>query len=66
MAHKEIREIEKMILQKNPGFTIESSGSGHRKVKNATGGTVYTLPSTPGRGRWKQNLLSELRRRGLI
>ena len=65
MAHKEIREIEKQILAKNPGFSIVDGGK-HRKVKNETGGTVYTLPTTPGGGRWKETLLSDLRRKGLI
>ncbi len=65
MAHKEIREIEKMILAKNPGFSIIDGGK-HRKVKNAAGGTVATLPTTPGGGRWKQNLLSDLRKKGLL
>ena len=45
---------------------FEQSKGGHLIVRNAEGNRVYALPSTPGRGRWKQNLLTELRRKGIL
>lgn len=62
--HKDLRDIVKQ-LRRN-GYTIEQVKGGHYKVKNANGGTVYMLPSTPGGGRWKQNLEATLKRKGLI
>lgn len=66
MPHKEIREIISQIKKANPGFTIEPTKGGHYKVKNESGGTVYSLPGTPGGGRWKANLLGDLKRKGLV
>jgi hypothetical protein len=63
--HKEIREIVKQIKEHNPGYSVEPGGK-HLKVKNPQGKTLYTLPTTPGGGRWKQNLLADLGRKGLI
>ncbi len=63
--HKEVREIVKQIKAKHPDHSVVPAGK-HLKVKTAAGQTVYTLPSTPGGGRWKQNLLADLRRKGLI
>lgn len=62
--HKEVREIkERLEVQ---GWTVsEVRGGGHYmacppdKTKRCV-----TLPSTPGKGRWKQNLTSQLRRSG--
>jgi predicted RNA binding protein YcfA (HicA-like mRNA interferase family) len=65
VAHKEIRELIREIEAN--GFTVVGPGKGgHFKVKNAQGGTVYTLPGTPSGGRWKQNLRADLRRRGIL
>jgi predicted RNA binding protein YcfA (HicA-like mRNA interferase family) len=63
-VHKEIRELVRQIEAN--GFTVEPTKGGHFKVKNANGGTVYSLPGTPGGGRWKQNLVADLRRKGII
>jgi predicted RNA binding protein YcfA (HicA-like mRNA interferase family) len=62
--HKEVREIVRQLEAK--GYTVESGKGGHLIVRNADGKRVYALPSTPGRGRWKQNLLGDLRRRGIL
>jgi predicted RNA binding protein YcfA (HicA-like mRNA interferase family) len=62
--HKEVREIVKLIEAN--GYTVEPSGAGHFIIRNAAGKRVWALPGTPGRGRWKQNLLSDLRKRGII
>ena len=61
---KEIREIVKLIEAN--GFTVEGGGNRHYKVKNADGVTVAVLPSTPGQGRWRQNALADLKRKGII
>lgn len=61
--HKEIREIARQLEAQ--GWTIRPSKAGHHiatppdKTKRAV-----VLPGTPGRGRWKQNLLAQLRRSG--
>lgn len=64
MMNKEVREIVKQIQAK--GYTVEPSKGGHLIVRNADGNRVFALPSTPGRGRWKQNLITELRRKGIL
>ena len=59
---KEVREIaEKLVKQ---GWRIEE-GSKHAKAypPDPTK-SVVILPGTPGKGRWKQNLISQLRRSG--
>lgn len=61
--HKEIREIVRDLRKR--GYTVAIGGK-HLKVKDEQGRTVYTLPTSPGGGRWKQNLLSDLRRKGLL
>jgi hypothetical protein len=66
MAHKEIRELIRQILKANPGYSVEQTKGGHYKVKDEQGRTIYSLPGTPGGGRWKENLQGELRRKGLI
>lgn len=62
--HKEVKEIVKLIEAN--GYTVEPSKGGHLLVLNAEGKRVWALPSTPGKGRWKQNLLSDLRRREIL
>ncbi len=61
--HKEVREIVKQIRAR--GYNVVASKK-HLKVKDAEGNTVYVLPTTPGGGRWKQNLLADLRRKGIL
>lgn len=62
--NKELKEIVKQIEAK--GYTVEKSKGGHLIVRNTEGKRVYALPSTPGQGRWRQNLLAELRRREIL
>lgn len=62
--HKEVREIKERLEAQ--GWTVsEVTGGGHYKAcpPDKTKRCV-TLPSTPGQGRWKQNLTSQLRRSG--
>jgi hypothetical protein len=64
--HKEVREIaDKLIAQ---GWTISEVGGGGHSMACPPDKTkrCVPLPSTPGRGRWKQNLTSQLRRSGAI
>ena len=64
-ASKDLKRLVKTIEQQ--GYTVVKAGSGHLKIKNETGGTVYTLPSTPGKNnRSMQNTISQLRRLGVI
>jgi hypothetical protein len=60
--HKEVREIADKLAEQ--GWRIED-GSKHIKAfpPDPTKAMV-TLPTSPGRGRWKQNLISQLRRSG--
>lgn len=62
--NKELREIVKQLEAK--GYSVRQEGGGHLIVRNAEGNRVWALPSTPGRGRWKQNLLHDLRRKGIL
>lgn len=62
--HKEVKEIVRLIEAN--GYTVRQEKGGHLIVRNADGNRVAALPSTPGRGRWKQNLISELKRKGIL
>ncbi len=61
ILHKEIREILKPLEAQ--GYSYDHSNGGHPKLYSPTGAFVISFPSTPGGGRWKQNLLAELRRK---
>jgi hypothetical protein len=63
MANKEIREITHKLIEQ--GWRIEEAKrGGHAKAFSPDGQTIVALPSTPGGGRWKQNLIAQLRRGG--
>lgn len=61
--HKELRALVKELESRN--FSVERKGN-HFKIRSEDGKTLFALPSTPGRGRWKQNLISELKRRDIL
>lgn len=62
--NKEIRRLIKEIEER--GFTVEQ-GRTHIIVRSKDGaGAIASLPLTPGRGRWEQNLRSQLRKRGIL
>lgn len=63
IVHKEIKKLVQEI--EALGFTVSRDNGKYQKVFTADGNYVYSLPTTPGRGRWKKNLVSELRKRGL-
>jgi hypothetical protein len=61
--HKEVKRIVR-DLERNGYTVVTAGGSPHPKVKRR-GKTLASLPLTPGGGRWRENLLCELRRRGI-
>lgn len=63
---KELRPIVKEL--QDAGYQVERApGKGaHYIVKNNLGQRVFSLPSTPGRGRAIQNLRAALKRQGLL
>jgi hypothetical protein len=62
--HKDIKKLIREI--EGNGYTVEQ-GRAHILVKNKSGtGTIASLPLTPGRGRWEQNLRAQLRQRGIL
>lgn len=63
LIHKELRELVRAV--QDLGLDVRRDKGNHLKVYTPSGRYVYSLPSTPGRGRWKQNLLTELRKRGV-
>ena len=61
---KELRQIVKELVSN--GYTVVQ-GRTHHLVRGHDGrGTLASLPTSPGRGRWEKNLRSELRRSGLL
>jgi hypothetical protein len=60
--NKEVKEIaDKLRAQ---GWTIDETRAHPMACPPDTSKPCVPLPSTPGRGRWKQNLTSQLRRAG--
>jgi predicted RNA binding protein YcfA (HicA-like mRNA interferase family) len=62
-VNKDLKALIKR-LERN-GYRVVPAGK-HLKVKNADGGTVFTLPSTPSGQLWRVRLETSLRRKGLI
>jgi hypothetical protein len=65
VMHKEVAEIAKKLRKQ--GWLIEfRPGAKHEYVAVPPDPSMrkVPLPSTPGRGRWKQNLIAQLRRAG--
>ena len=61
--HKEVREIAKKLEQQ--GWRIDTDRNGHDMACPPDKSLpCVPLPGTPGRGRWKQNLIAMLRRSG--
>jgi hypothetical protein len=53
------RELE------HAGLTVERSGGGHYRVTAPDGSIVGFVPFSPSTNRWRQNMLTQLRRRGI-
>lgn len=47
------------------GLTVERSGGGHYRVQTADGKTVAFVPFSPSTNRWRENTITQLRRRGI-
>ena len=47
------------------GLVVERSGGGHYRVSSADGKTLAFIPFSPSTNRWRENTLSQLRRRGI-
>lgn len=61
------RETKQLIrMCEERGYMVVLSGGGHLKVKNATGGTVATLPSSPSCPRSYRNTIRDLKRAGVL
>jgi hypothetical protein len=58
---KEVREILKKAEKQ--GWRIDQ-GKEHTKAYSPDGVTIVAVANTPGGGRWKQNLIAELKRGG--
>jgi len=64
MAAKEIKQIIREINA--AGYEVLRSKGGHYKVMTQQGHLVFSLPSTPGRGRALNNLRASLVRKGVL
>lgn len=61
---KELQPLAKRI--RAAGYSIVAGGK-HLKIKNSEGKTVGQLPSSPSDGaRAKKNVMTQLRRRGIL
>lgn len=60
--HKEVREIAAKLEEQ--GWTIDWQAKHPKACPPDKTKPCVPLPSTPGRGRWKQNLVAQLRRSG--
>lgn len=61
---KDIDVIVKALIEQ--GWRVEP-GKGHSKAfPPDKAKPVVTLPTTPGGGRWRENLIGQLRRSGFI
>ncbi|MFO7571114.1 MAG: type II toxin-antitoxin system HicA family toxin [Gaiellaceae bacterium] len=47
------------------GLTVERSGGGHYRVRDADGATIAFVPFSPSTNRWRENTIAQLRKRGI-
>ena len=66
--HKDVRKLIRDIEANGyvVSFGARAQGRGHAKVLSQSGGTIASIPISPGRGRWEANLRSELKRKGIL
>lgn len=62
--NKELKTIIKEITDE--GYEVMRTKGGHYAVRSARGNLIYSLPSTPGRGRAISNLRASLIRIGVL
>jgi len=60
LVNKELRVLIKDL--QGLGYTVRRDGGQHLKVYTQAGACIYSLPNSPGRGRWRQNLLADIRK----
>lgn len=60
--HKEVKEIAAKLREQ--GWRIEEGAKHSMAYPPDPSKRPVGLPGTPGRGRWKQNLIADLRRSG--
>jgi hypothetical protein len=60
--NKEVREIVAKLIEQ--GWRIEEGTKHGKAYPPDPSQPAVILPGTPGGGRWKQNLISQLRRSG--
>jgi predicted RNA binding protein YcfA (HicA-like mRNA interferase family) len=61
--NKEVKAFIRAL--ERAGLTVERSGGGHYRVRTPDGATVGIVPFSPSTNRWRENTLSQLRRRGI-
>jgi predicted RNA binding protein YcfA (HicA-like mRNA interferase family) len=61
--NKDVKAFVKRL--ERAGLTVERSGGGHYRVRNAEGKTVASLPFSPSTNRWRENTIAQLRQRGI-
>lgn len=63
MTNKDVRELVGAF--RRGGWTVEMSGKGHYKMTHPDVPRPYTFGASPSDVRWRQNLISSLRRDGV-
>ena len=63
IVNKDVKAFVRSL--ERAGLTVERSGGGHYRVRTAEGATVAFIPFSPSTNRWKENTLTQLRRRGI-
>lgn len=62
--HKEVAEIAKKLRKQGWVIEVGKGPHPHKAWPPDPSMPMVPLPSSPGRGRWKQNLIAQLRRSG--
>ena len=62
--NKDIKRLIKEIEAN--GYKVDQGRSHIRVLGKSGNGIIASLPLTPSRGRWEENLRSMLRRRGIL
>jgi len=60
---KEVKRLVAPLLKADAGFEIGQRGNGGHAALTYRGAFIAKLPATPGRGRWRGNLASQIRGR---
>lgn len=63
---KELQPLVRELEQAGYDVVRTAARGGHLVVQTKEGKKLYSLPTTPGRGRALQNLRASLKRKGLL